>query len=167
MSEKRDIQENKIEYEGLFKIKELFENVKEWAEDNGFDLLQKEYAEAVTETGKEIKMPLDLEKKASDYVKFILLCRFSLDNVEDVLVKKGKSQQKLNKGKVVASLKAVIETDYEDKWHKKPFWIFLKGLHDKFLMSDEITEFENQIKKDLNSLADELKAHLNLFQYKT
>ncbi len=166
MAEKRELEKKKISYQGLFKTKELYGTVQDWAKENGYDFAQEKHSEIIGETGKEIKMPLELEKKASDYVKFLLKCGIELTNVEEVLVKKGEKSQKLNKGDVAVNLKAVIETDYDDKWHKKPLWMFLKGFHDKFLKADELKEFESQLKKDLGSLTDEVKAHLNLFRYR-
>ncbi len=166
MSEKRDLDKKKISYEGLFNTKELYDTVKTWAEDNGYDFKQERHSETVREGGKEVSLPLELEKKASDYIKFHLKCNIDFEKLEDVLVKKGEKQQKMNKGNVTINTKAIVETDYEDKWHKKPVWMFLKGLHDKFLKSDEIKEFEGKLKGDLNSLNDEVKAHLNLFRYR-
>jgi len=166
MSEKRDIDKKKISYEGLFRTKELYATVQTWAEDNKYELKQERHAETVSESGKELSLPLELEKKSSDYVKFHLKCSIDIENLEDVMVKKGEKQEKMHKGSITVNIKAVIETDYEDKWHKKPFWMFLKGLHDKFLKAEEIKDFEKQLKNDLGSLNDEIKAHLNLFKYR-
>jgi hypothetical protein len=166
MGEKRELKKQEISYEGLFKGDEIYHNIKEWADEKGYDVDQEKHTETVTETGKEIKLPFELSKDASDYVKFVIKVAVELTNVEDVLVKKGENKQKLNKGDVSIKLKAIIETDYDNKWSKKPFWIFLRGLHDKFLRKSEVGEFESELKKDIADLFEELSAHLNLYRYK-
>jgi len=166
MGEKRELDKKKISYQGLFKAPELYKAIREWGDEHGYEVKEEKHTEIVVEKGKEVKVPLALEKKASDYVKFHLKVSVELKELEDVMITKGKGKERLNKGNVDLGMKAVIETDYDNKWEKKPMFMFLKGLHDKFLRKSEVESFEKELKSNLLNLYDELRAHLNLFKYK-
>ena len=166
MGEKRDIDKKAVSYKGLFKAEELYKSIEEWRKENKYEIAVEKHSEVVSEKGKEVEFPMGFDKKASDYIKFTIKAKVTLKNVEDVLVKKGGAQQKLHKGDVDVAMKAVIETDYDNKWSKVPWRIFIRGLHDKFLRKSEIDEFEKKLKEDLSSLYEEVKAQLNLFKYK-
>ena len=114
---------------------------------------------------EEIKISFEAEKKASDYVKYILYIDIVLTEVEDVVVKKGKKNISLNKGDVEISLDAKIDTDYDGKWVKSPVHLLIKAAYDKFIKKAEIDEFKGTLEKDVTHLNEQIKAHLNLFQY--
>lgn len=166
MGEKRELDKKSISYQGLFKANELYKSIKEWGEENKYDVGEEKHTEIVVEKGKEVKIPLSLDKKASDYVKYSIKVSIEVKELEDVMITKGKAKERLNKGNVTLNMKAIIETDYDNKWNKKPLFMFMKGLHDKFLRKGEIDDFEKELKSDIGKLYDELRAHLNLFKYK-
>lgn len=166
MAEKLPVISKSISYSGLFSVRELFKLVDDWLAQGGWDRIESSHTEVVTEKGKEIKVSLEPEKKVSDYIKFIIYIDLELTEVEDVVVKKGKKSIPLSKGNVDISIDAKLVTDYDGKWVQSPVHLMIKAFYDKFIKKSEIDEFKAKLEKDVTHLNEQIKAHLNLFQYR-
>ncbi|MBW3011010.1 hypothetical protein KY326_02215 [Candidatus Woesearchaeota archaeon] len=166
MGEKLQVISKRVSYTGLFSVREIFKLIDDWLGQHGWDKIEASHTEVVTEKGKEIKISLEPEKKENDYVKYIIYIDIVLTEVEDVVVKKGKKNIPLNKGNVDISLDAKIVTDYDGKWVKSPIHLMIKAMYDKFVKKSEIDEFKAKLEKAVTHLNEQIKAHLNLFQYR-
>ena len=165
MAEKVAVISKSITYSGLFSVREIFKLIDGWLEQHGWDKIEASHKEIVAEKGKEINISLEPEKKENDYVKSILYIDITMTEVEDVVVKKGKKEISLNKGEVEISLDAKLVTDHEGKWVQSPLHMLAKAAYDKFIKKSEIDAFKEKLSKATTHLSEQIKAHLNLFQY--
>ena len=68
----------------------------------------------------------------------------------------------LQKGEVEIIFKANIIKDYEKRWEDKPFWKFLRGVYEKYVIRETIDEYEDDIENEAKEMISEFKAFLKI-----
>ncbi len=164
MTERRLVVETeRVAYEGIFNVKELYSTVESLLKDKGYFVTEKNVQETVLKSGKNIERELVAEKKLSDYAKSRIGVRIKLSNVKEVKLKKDNKTRLMNQGNTVVVVGAFLETDYEKKWSSTERY-FLRTIFEKFLYGSEVSKFEGVIKQDVSHLKDNIKAFLNLYK---
>lgn len=159
------LDKERIDYEGLFEAKGLFEVMKQWASDKGYWLIEKKHGETTKPEGKYVDFDLEPFKKLTDYAKSIIKIRMQFSDVKDVTVDKDGKKTKIQEGKVVIIFDGILETDYEHRWEGKPVFYFLRTVFEKFVYTPFISGFERGIKEDTRALKNNMKAYLGLTKY--
>ena len=165
MGEKLTIISRSISYTGLFNVRDLYNVFVSWIKEKDWDLIEPTHKETVSETGKEIVIKFEPEKKMSDYVKFSGYFEIVMTDIEDVVIKRGDKEIPLNKGSVDIVIEGIIKTDYEGMWVTSPMQTLFKAFYEKFIKASEIKDFKKKLSTDIEHLNHQLKSHLNLFQY--
>ncbi|OYT32725.1 hypothetical protein DRJ22_01390 [Candidatus Woesearchaeota archaeon] len=161
------IEKERLNYEGLFNAKELFEIIKSWAADKGYWVVEKIHAESLKPEGKYIELVLDpVFKKLTDYAKSVIKIRIQMSEVKDVTVEIDKRKTKLQEGKIKIVFDGILETDYEHRWEMKPLFYVIRTLWEKYIYTPFISGFEKDIKRDLMKLKDDIKSYLNLAKFR-
>lgn len=151
-----------LSYEGLFSVKELYQVVNKWTYDRGYDSREMKNFEHVYPNGKQIEIELWPWRKFTDYTKMFLKIHFLMTNVKEVEIKKGGLKTKMNQGKVIMTINAYHETDYENKWEVKPLFVFLRTLFDKYIFAVHTGKHEQLIIDEVNHLVHVVKGYLNI-----
>ena len=68
----------------------------------------------------------------------------------------------MNSGTLEVSFTAIIEKDYEKRWENKPFFKFLRGVYDRYLIRNRVDDYEQRLVEELLELIDQSKAFLAL-----
>lgn len=155
----------KITYEGLFGISEVYKHVQDWAKDKGYVFVEKKIMESVSKKGKNVEAELVPFKSITDYAKSIVTIKIAAHDCTDVEVKKDKTRKKLQKGTLNISTDAILETDYEARWEAKPVMYVIRTLFEKYVYVPFLSRAKNIIKEDVEMLRENLKAFLNLYRY--
>jgi hypothetical protein len=163
LAERRTIKEQKIEYEGLFKVRELYKLIHDWIFERGYDKNEVMHSEQVTEPGKNIHVIVEGIKKISDYVKYIIEFEINMSDIKEVVIKKENKTETYNQGKVSIELKAYFITDYENKWQQSPVRVFFRTLVDKFVLP--LSEDKQVLVDELKHAANQIEGFLNLYRY--
>ncbi len=167
MAEKKIVvEEEEMEYEGLFDLKELFHEIDQWIRQHGYDRYEKKNYEQVTEEGKEVFIELEPWKKLSDYAKAELKVEMTFSNLKEVEIEQDDKTETYLKGKAHFVFRARLITDYENKWEGTPLYQFIRTFIDKFVHKTQTDKFEQECAQDCDRLKEEIKAFLNLFRYK-
>ncbi|HOI18602.1 MAG TPA: hypothetical protein PLX15_01950 [Candidatus Woesearchaeota archaeon] len=154
-----------ISYSGLFIMKELYHTVDSWLKENGYDKEEKKAYEKVSEKGKTIEIKYEPFKKITDYSKYILEIQIRVQNLVSVeITDKGKNKI-FNKGDVEVTLQGDKISDYENYWESKPFYFFMRTVFRKFILKDEESKQDSKFKDDFDSIAREIKDHLNMHKF--
>jgi len=159
------VDKDRLEYDGLFDVKEVHKVLQDWATDKGYWLVEKIHSETTRPEGKTIDLVLEPFKKISDYVKLIVKIRVQFSNVKDVVVERDDKKVKVQEGKVSMLMTGIIETDYEHKWESKPIWYTLRVILDKYILSPFMSAHERQVRNDCESLKNNVKGFLNLSKF--
>ena len=156
----------RLNYEGLFNLFELYKLISYYFEEKGYDKLEKKNVESVTEEGKFIELFLMPYKKVTDYAKSVIHLRMVITNMKDVYVEKDGLKVKMNQGKIQFVIDAYTETDYEDRWEKKPGLFFIRTLFDKYFYKPFTTNVDAEVRLDFDTLVDQIKGFLNLNKFR-
>lgn len=159
------VDKERIDYEGLFEAKGLFEVAKQWATDKGYWMIEKKHGEATKPEGKYVDFDLEPFKKLTDYAKSIIKIRMQFSDVKDVVVDKDGKKTKIQEGKAVIIFDGILETDYEHRWEGKPIFYFLRTVFEKYVYTPFISGFERGVKEDTMALKNNMKAYLGLTKY--
>ncbi|MBD3310504.1 hypothetical protein GF351_04750 [Candidatus Woesearchaeota archaeon] len=155
----------RITYEGLFDVKEFYKFIDVWFREKGYDKKDVKNIEKVTPEGKYIELELEPWKKITDYAKNVIKLRIFMTDIKEVEVEQDNKKVKLNQGKVHMVFDAFLETDYENRWEMKPTFFFIKTIFDRFFYKPYTSGYQANVLNDVNQLAANVKAFLNLYRY--
>lgn len=165
MVEREPLVENyRIQYDGLFSVKDLYALIDEYFEEKGYDKREKKNIERVSQEGKFIEIEFEPWKKITDYAQSIIKVRLQMRDVKEVVVEKDGVKVKLNQGSVNVVMGAILQTDYENKWESKAMFFFLRVLFDKYVFGSYTAEYKAEIINDFNQLIYQIKSFLNLYR---
>lgn len=151
-----------IAYEGIFCFDDLYKNLKTWLQRRGYALQESGYKELKEELARHIKISIDAEKEANDYVKYGIELTIKLDNLKE-LKKKGENKL-LHQGKVSIEFDAFMLKDFGDKWNKNPLLLFFREAYDKFVIGSQMEKMERELKEDVYKFTNEIKSFLKLLK---
>lgn len=160
------IDEETLEYEGLFSLIELYSIIDEFLRLKGYDKFETLNEESVYPSGKEIHIIIDPMKWHTDYVRKVLKIDILMKKVKEVETEVDKLKVKLNQGKIVLKLSAFLETDWEGRWEQKPIYYFIRTIFDKYIYRKHTQDFESEVMGDCHDLRDKLGAFLNLYRFR-
>ncbi len=155
----------RINYKGLFNVKELYRVIDSFFKDKGWDKREVRNKEFVSPEGKYVELWLEPFKKVSDYAKLILRIQIIMENLREVVVEKGRHKKKMNKGDVLIIIDGFLDTDYENRWEGRPEYVFIRTIFDKFIYRKHTGEFEALLVEDSDELKATIKSFLNLYRY--
>ena len=81
---------------------------------------------------------------------------------KDAEVEQDGKKVSTNKGEVKITIKANLVRDYEDRWEDRPFYKFLRGVYEKYVIRATREEYENDLENKAKEYIQEIKAFLNL-----
>lgn len=166
MAEKRVIVEDlSINYEGLFKLNDLYLVMEHWLKERGYDKDEKKNHEQVLKTGRDIMFEFWGDKKFSDYAKCLIKIVVHVKNMKDIMVKKDGVEVPMNQGKVILAFNGYLFTDYKGKWEGKPLFYFLRAVFDRWIYSVNTSKFEQGVSEEVEHLYKTVKGHLNMYRY--
>ena len=167
MAERELLVENKVGYEGLFSVKELYRLIDAFFREKGYDKREIKNSEKVTPEGKFIEVEMMPWKKVTDYAKNEIWMRIIIENLKEVEVEKNGVKVKLNQGSLKIVFYGYLTTDYENRWEQKPMFFFIRTLFDKFFLKQYVDDFKKNLLGDVNLIRNQVDGFLNLYRYRT
>ena len=166
MSEKKLVVDHlKLQYDGLFESTALYQYIDEWLREKGFDKREVRNREHVSPQGKFVEIEMQPWKKITDYAKHIIRIEVRMTKLKDVEVEQEKHKIRMQKGKVVVTIDAFLETDYEHRWEQRPLYFFLRTIFDKFIYRSYTSRFEDLLVESVNQLHTGIKSFLNMYKH--
>ena len=162
MAEKDKVLAEKVKHTGIFSFSELYEYLYDWFSDESYKIREKKYTEKILGDSKTIEIEWENEKKISDYFKFQIKLTWLITGLKKVEVKKEDQKVTMNSGTVEIKFSAMIIKDYENRWENQPFWKFLRGVYDRYIIRSRIDYYEDRVEDDLREIVAQTKAFLAL-----
>ncbi len=153
-----------LSYEGVFSIVEFYKKVEEWISSKGKEKDIKKRLEHVEPEGKKIEWDVEIWEDITEYARVIVRMRALFDGVEEVEIKRDKTKERLNKGRVLIVLDGILESETMGKWQQKPLYYFLRSLVDKFIHMFYTHRFDSRIVTDVDSLHTLLNDFFNSYK---
>src|SRR3972149_6416343 len=122
------LSDERIQYEGVFSIAELYKHAYNWLTWRKFDVREGKYMEKAKATGKEIKIEWTAQKFLDEYSSFEIKIRWEFLNIRDA-----EKPPKMQQGEVNIFVTASIITDRQDFWAANAFYSFMRTFYDRYL----------------------------------
>jgi len=155
----------KITYDGVFDLRELYKHLYEWLTWRKFDVAEKKYKEKVKATGKDISIKWEATKDLDEYSSFTIEMNANLIGLNDVEVQKESAKVKMQKGEISIDVSASLITDKMEIWQSKPAFSFLQKFYEKYLYKGSIDKMKAELWKTGWDFYNEVKAFLNLYRF--
>ena len=68
----------------------------------------------------------------------------------------------MNKGKVSVEIKGNMIKDPESQWESTPFYRFLRGWYNKYIIPARIESMQGKVAGDVRDFKEQLKSYLEL-----
>ena len=151
----------KVKHKGIFDFKGTYGFCWEWLTDKGYWVTEKTYSEKMSGTGKEVEIQWDCYRKISDYFRFKLEIKWHVIAMNDVEVEQDGKKITLQKSSTFEMrLSSIIEKDYESRWEGKPFFKFLRGIYDRYIVVGRIEKYEDKIFEEADEYLAQVKAFM-------
>ena len=166
MTEKKVLIENEVvQYEGLFNLTELYRLIDKFLNERGFDKFERFNEEKVTASGKDIDVLLEPGRQVSDYSKHKMKIRLYIKGMKDVEVEKDGIKIKLNQGKLRIEFAAYLISDIEGKWQNSPTLMITRFFTERFIFKRQMKTQEVDLVQQTRHLKTLVKSFLNLHRY--
>ncbi len=145
-----------IRYSGVFDFDKLYKEMHDWFIKNAYDFEEKQHEDKSKDTGREIEITWNGERKIDEFAKFLITVRFLIEEFNKV--------EKLDSGKMVIEISASAVLDYNDRWKRKPFSNFLFNVYTKYIIKEKInTYYLGKLYNETVNLQDLGKSVLELY----
>ncbi len=158
--ERNTVFEQKLKLKGFFNYPELYNFCFNWLRDERYNVDEEEYTEKIIPTGKEVVIKWKAWKKISDYFKYVIEMNWRIMHLQEAEIERDGKKEKTFKGEPEIRFKAFLEKDWESKWESSPFYKFLRGLYDKYVIRQTIDEYEDKLTDKCGSLVESIKGYL-------
>ncbi len=156
---------SKVRYVGVFDLGEVYKLLYDLLTAENYTVEEEKYKEKITNAGKQIEINWVAEKKVDDYTMFVIKISYFIVGLEKVKVKRDGVEVSMNKGDIEIAFKAILKTDYENRWETSPILKFLKGIYDVYIYKSTFENWKKQIYNEMYSIQNEIKSHFNLSRF--
>ena len=162
MGQKKEVYKGKLTQVGYWKYEELYTMLFNWLKDHGYGVSEDLYKEKLSGGGKEVIIAWEASKGVTDYFKYKIMLDWHILGMKDAEVEIDGKKTKTNKGEVEIVFKGVIVKDYEKRWEDKPFYKFLRGIYENYIIRTTIDEYEEDLEDDVRDIISDAKAFLRI-----
>ena len=163
MPERDILFRTKVKHKGIFDFSETYRILHEWLIDQGYDVEETKYKEVVGSGGaRELEIEWAAYRKVSDYFKFELKTRIVVYGMTSVDVEIDGVKQRMNKGQFELEVKSTLIKDYEMRWEGVPFFKFLRGVYDRYVIKDRSLQYEDKLITEMDEFVSQAKSFLAL-----
>lgn len=160
--QRKMVYKEKLTQVGYWNYENLYTMLFEWLKDNQYIIDEKSYKERLSDYGKEITIEWEASKEISDYFEYRISLDWHILGMKDAEVEIDGKKTKTNKGEVEIVFKAEIIKDYEKRWENTPFYKFLRGLYEQYIIRETIDEYELELEEETKELLSDLKSFLRI-----
>ena len=128
--EKDKVWVGKLKHTGIVNFRDFYAFCYKWLTDQDYFIVEKNYNEKITGTGKEVEIQWVTFRKISDYFKFEIKLDWKVITTPVEVEKNGK-RIKADQVYLEIKIEAIIQKDYESRWESHAFYKFLRGLYDR------------------------------------
>ncbi|MBR9706119.1 hypothetical protein GOV14_03735 [Candidatus Pacearchaeota archaeon] len=160
MAEKDKIFQGKIKQAGIYDFKEFYSFIYDWLLGDGYKVKEKRYSEKVAGDARDIDINWQAKKRISDYFRFYIKLDWKILGQKKIKVKRENKEISLNSGVLEIKFTAILVKDYEHRWENHPFWKFLRGMYERYIIKSRVDDYEDKLMEELDELIAQCKSFL-------
>lgn len=160
MVEKDKIYKGKVRQSGIFNFKDFYEFLYDYFMDENYDLFETKYVEKLKGESKDLEIKWTATKEVSDYFRFEVFSHWIILGMKKVKVKKEGEEVIMDSGTIEIKFEAILQKDWENRWESHPFWKFLRGLYDRYIIRSRVDNYEIKLFEEINEIISQAKSFL-------
>ncbi|MDP3919144.1 MAG: hypothetical protein Q8Q35_04565 [Nanoarchaeota archaeon] len=161
--------EKKVTKELTYNHEEFYNYLKSWFGDRHYAVVEKDYSERVSATGKRVyNFNWWIEKRIEPLTKIVMELQYNAETEETQVKLEDGSVQQAQKGPVTIGIRAFIYRDSERDWRlrdKMPQVRLIRDILDKTMKRPRMLKYEEQLKNDMNLVFSDIKTYLKTHKY--
>jgi hypothetical protein len=159
---KKVVDERILSYSGIFNGKELYQLIREYVADRGYDdHVERAHTEKKVGDSHQVEMDFMPKYKVSDYVELHMNLYITYMNMKKTTVEYKGKKHKLDEGEVRISFTGHILSDYWERWESKSHYFFIRVIMENFIFKFIYDRDVKHIKKDIDDLYNYIRQYLN------
>jgi len=155
----------RIKYAGKFDLGDYYRLLYDLFRSLGYDVEEQKYKHKTKPEGDEIELEWNCYKKVDDYTRFKIFAKTLIVGLHKVQVQVEGVTTSKHVGDCELSFKAVLQTDFTNRWETHPFLKFMKGFYDAYIYKGQLEEWKVKILEDMNTVENEMKAFFNMQKF--
>ena len=160
MAEKDKIFKGKVKMKGLFDYKNFYEFLYDYLMDENYDVFERKYQEKVSGDSKDVEIKWECMKEISDYFRFVITLDWLILGMKKVKIKKDDQEISMDTGLLEIKFSALIVKDYENRWENHPFWKFLRGIYDRYIIRTRVEQYQEKLMEEITEYISQIKGLL-------
>ena len=154
-------------YNGPFVVEDFYAEVDNWIKEKGYKKEPKKKMEHVAKSGKKIDYVIEAHTHLDDLHHGTVILRAMMDNVKEVVVKKGNKKVRINNGDVFIDINGFIEGHAQGSfYHTKPMYTLIRTLIDKYIYNIWSDKYDGRVNSDGRDLFKRIRSFFELQKYK-
>ncbi|MAH07159.1 hypothetical protein CMI38_02830 [Candidatus Pacearchaeota archaeon] len=160
MSEKDKVYKGKVKQSGIFNFKDFYEFLYDYLVDENYDIIETKYVEKMKGESKDLEIIWSATKEVSDYFKFEIKVHWFIYGMKKMKVKKEGEELTMDNGTMELRFDAFIIKDWENRWENNPFWKFLRGVYDRYIIKSRVDDYGIKVWEETIEVANQAKSFL-------
>ncbi|MBS3093714.1 hypothetical protein J4456_04000 [Candidatus Pacearchaeota archaeon] len=160
MAEKDKVFKTKIKHTGIFNFKDFYEFLYDYFLNENYDIFEDKYIEKLKGESKDVEVKWTATKEVTDYFKYEVTLSWLILGMKKVKVKKDGKEIYMDTATMDMRFDANLVKDYEHRWENHPFWKFLRGMYDRYIIKTRTEEIEMKIFQEVNEIVAQAKSFL-------
>ena len=158
----------KVKYKGIFNIEDLLRAIRDGITARGYTNFEKRFEETVSEKSKDNFIEFRPLKIKTAWASLSVYIRVQLNNVREVHMEVDGIINTYQEGDILITLDGWVTIGIKKRWGNNPLFYFMKAVFNKYIYQFPIERnLGGEVASDTFYMYNQLKAHLNLYQYKT
>ncbi|MAG01750.1 hypothetical protein CMI42_00265 [Candidatus Pacearchaeota archaeon] len=160
MAERDRIYKGKIRQSGIFNFKDFYEFLYDYLVDENYYIIEKKYVEKIKGDSKDVEIKWTAIKEVSDYFSFEISAHWFILGMKKVKVKKEGEEVSMDSGTLEIKFDSVLVRDWENRWENAPFWKFLRGIYDRYIIKSRIDDYGIKLFEEIKEAIAQAKSFL-------
>jgi len=157
----------KVKYKGIFKVDDLLSVIRDCMIKKGYTNFEKKFEEAVNEQSKDNFIEFRPLKIKTAWTSLTIYIRVQLTNIREVHMEVDDIMNTFQEGDILITLDGWVTLGIKKRWGNNPVFYFVKAVFNKWVYQFPIERnLAGEVGSDAFYMFNQIKAHLNLYQYK-
>jgi len=156
----------RVAYDGPFLIEDLFEEVNNWVEKEGYTLEQKKKLEHLDKSGKEIEWLVEIHHELNPEFQSVVRLRVLIRNLKEITLERKGKKVRVNSGSAFVGIDGFLHSIYTSYWGRKPFYYFFRTIIDQYIYNFWQDKEDGYVVADCHDIYKTLRAFFHLQKYK-
>ena len=148
-----------IRQESPVDLKALHKSLYDWAQENNYLFLEKNFTEKIKSHGKEFEIAWSFQRKITEFLRFNINMAIWARGMNPVKI----DGKELLEGKIEIVFDSEIEMDWQNRWESSKFHKFLRRIYIFYFKKQYFINYAGKCWQETYSLHALVKSHLNMF----